>query len=541
MALSVLTISIVGCSSEGNDPVGSGSGGSSSGGDGNVQPGSGGAGAAGPASGGVDGSGGDVGVGATGGALLASGGSAPLGPVDCSAIANNQDWEICEESEDSCSAVYNAGGSCDELCAAAGLICGEALENIENECAVDAELPAVDCNNSLGHQSDYCVCVRDPESPLPGSGGAGSGGEPGSGGSDSGGASSGGATGSGGGTNDDGPCAVPAFIKDEPTPIGWASENGGTTGGGSATPVLVTSLAQFKRAVSGTSPAVIYVEGTFSPDVISIGSNKTIIGCSSGAHIQGAIKIGTGSSNVIIRNMSISGYAVGNCALDPGFDAGEGCSSGSDAIGINGNAHHVWFDHCSVKDGSDGNLDITNDADYVTVSWTKFSYTPRTDNVGDDSTGASGHRYSNLVGGSSTPPAGFSSGAGLSVTWHHNWWADNVVERMPRVRFGRNHVYNNLYDSKTANYCIRSGQSARLLIEGNYFDGVDTAHEFNNSTDKGTSFMSIGSGNRANVYVSTPGQESGGSGPAWTTAPYAYTLDPASSIPSLVRNGAGPR
>jgi pectate lyase len=24
----------------------------------------------------------------------------------------------------------------------------------------------------------------------------------------------------------------------------------------------------------------------------------------------------------------------------------------------------------------------------------------------------------------------------LKVTFHHNWWADGVIERMPRVRFG---------------------------------------------------------------------------------------------------------
>ena len=35
----------------------------------------------------------------------------------------------------------------------------------------------------------------------------------------------------------------------------------------------------------------------------------------------------------------------------------------------------------------------------MTVSWTKFHYTARTDNQGNDSTGATGHRYSNLVGG----------------------------------------------------------------------------------------------------------------------------------------------
>ena len=64
-------------------------------------------------------------------------------------------------------------------------------------------------------------------------------------------------------------------------------------------------------------------------------------------------------SNVIVRNIEIVGFGVGNCALDPGFDRAVGCSSGDDAIIIQRDSHHVWFDHCIVRDGTDGNLDIT--------------------------------------------------------------------------------------------------------------------------------------------------------------------------------------
>ena len=43
------------------------------------------------------------------------------------------------------------------------------------------------------------------------------------------------------------------------------------------------------------------------------------------------------------------------------------------------------------------------------------------------------------------------------VTWHHNWWSSNVHERMPRVRFGDVHVFDNYYSSSGNNYCIRAG------------------------------------------------------------------------------------
>lgn len=43
---------------------------------------------------------------------------------------------------------------------------------------------------------------------------------------------------------------------------------------------------------------------------------------------------------------------------------------------------------------------------------------------------------------------------------------------MPRARYGDVHVFNNYYSSVGNNYCIRSGFNARLLVEGNFFQGV---------------------------------------------------------------------
>src|SRR6478735_73037 len=346
--------------------------------------------------------------------------------------------------------------------------------------------------------------------------------------------------GSGGSTNNDGPCPVPSYIVSEPKPIGWASQGSGTTGGGTVTPVLVTTLAQFKTEVAGTAAKVIYVKGEFAPSEIKIGSNKTIIGCSSGAKLQGTIGIGSGSSNVILRNLKISGYGVGDCTKDPGFDSKTGCSSGADALGINGAAHHVWVDHCLVMDGTDGNLDITNDANFVTVSWTKFAYTPRTDNVGDDSTGAAGHRFSNLVGGTDSTPTGWPGTRPLNVTWHHNWWADGVVERQPRVRFGQNHLFNNYYNSGASNYCVRAGIDASILLEGNAFEGVKSPHQFNSSANEQTAYIQLGTGDRVNSYSSTSGDQAKAGGGSPFTPPYTYQVTPASGVAAAVKAGAGP-
>jgi pectate lyase len=264
---------------------------------------------------------------------------------------------------------------------------------------------------------------------------------------------------------------------------------------------------------------------------VKIGSNKTIVGIC-GAEIHGHVDI-VGSSNVIVRNIKIVGYAVGNCALDPDYDSSVGCSSGNDAITAE-KGTHLWFDHDDISDGTDGNLDITLAADFVTVSWTKFHYTARTDNNGSDSTGASGHRYSNLVGGSDNSSGDVGK---LNVTWHHNWWADKVGERQPRVRYGKNHVFNNLYTSSGDDYCVRAGMDAQLLVENNAFVGVASPQQFNSTADQGTSYITAND----NLYSGTSGSEAtGGGGTPFTSPPYSYTLDAASSVQSAVQSGAGP-
>ncbi len=293
----------------------------------------------------------------------------------------------------------------------------------------------------------------------------------------------------------------------------------------------MTTVAALKAAVAGTDAAVIYVSGVLASDTVMIGSNKTIVGLC-GAEIHGHIDL-TGSSNVIIRNIKVVGYGVGNCTLDPSFVAAVGCSSGNDAITV-ARSNHIWFDHDDVSDGTDGNLDITLGSDFVTVSWTKFHYTARTDNTGNDSTGASGHRFSNLVGGddNSSPDIGK-----LNVTWHHNWWADRVVERQPRIRYGKNHLFNNLWSSSGDNYCVRAGTNAQILLESNAFVGVKTPAEFNNTADQGTAFIT----STNNVYSGTSGtQATGGGGTPFTTPTYAYTLDAGSGVQSAVQAGAGP-
>ena len=338
-------------------------------------------------------------------------------------------------------------------------------------------------------------------------------------------------TGGTGGTA--GNCATPP----DPSPlVGWATASGSTTGGGNATPTTVTTLAALQSAVKGTTPAVIYVKGVLAPGAVAIGSNKTIVGLC-GVEIHGHIGMSK-SSNVILRNIKIVGYAVGDCSLDPSYSSATGCSSGDDAISIQGQSDHIWLDHDDISDGTDGNLDITHACDFITISWTKFHYSSaRTDPTGSDSTGANGHRFSNLVGHSDSN--GSEDTGHLTITWHHNWWADYVVERQPRVRFGRVHVFNNLYTSVGDNYCIGVGVGANLRTENNVFVGVKTPINTISYSDATSAISSSD-----NLYSGTSGDAPADLKASSVFDPasvYTYTLDDTGGLQAAIESGAGPK
>jgi len=355
----------------------------------------------------------------------------------------------------------------------------------------------------------------------------GTGGNTGAGGGSAG---RGGTTGTGGnagtsGTTGTGGCTPPA----QGTVVGWASTGSGTTGGGNATPVTVSNVTLFGMAVAGNTPAVVYISGVLGAGKVNIGSNKTVVGLC-GAEFHGHLAV-SGSSNVIVRNLKIVGYGVGNCALDPDYDSTVGCSSGNDAVTIENNAKNVWFDHCDISDGTDGNLDTTSGADLVTISWTKFHYTPRTDPTGSDNTGAEGHRFSNLIG-SADNVAGDTGH--LNITWDHDWWADNVNQRMPRSRAGKIHILNSLFTSTGNSYCSNAGQGAQLLIEGTVYSGVNGPLQV---TQTGV-MNAPKSGANANVFTNTSGNTTE-NGTVFAPT-YTYTVDAASGVQAAVMSGAGP-
>jgi pectate lyase len=305
--------------------------------------------------------------------------------------------------------------------------------------------------------------------------------------------------------------------------VGWASVSGlsvpTTTGGAGGPTVNVSTLADLNTNAGGTTKRVIQISGTIAGNV-TVGSNKTLVG-TCGAEIHGHIQM-TGSVNVIVRNLIVVGY---NCTDNP-----SDCSGGADAITVERQAHHLWFDHDDISDGSDGNLDITHACDFVTVSWTKFHYSGRrTDPAG----AAGGHQFSNLIGHSDSNAS--EDTGHLTVTLHHDWWADNVVERMPRVRFGKVHLFDNLYTAAGDDYCIGVGVNANIRDENNVFIGVKNPIDSADYSNSASNIQSSG-----DLLQTTTGTATDIGGAAFTP-PYAYALDPASGVEHAVKNAAGPQ
>jgi pectate lyase len=285
-----------------------------------------------------------------------------------------------------------------------------------------------------------------------------------------------------------------------------------TTGGAGGALVVVTTPAELKTyAETVNTPYIIQVSGTL--DLASIGgkisiqSNKTIEGTGANPTIIGMLGFKKGCSNVIIRRLTITtpeGYGEGN------------------GIAVKEDITNVFITKCTFYDCYDGLVDITRRSDNVTVSWCKFYFTRILNN----------NRVS-LVGSSDSASDDLGK---LHVTFHHNWFGAMCMQRIPSVRFGRVHLYNNYYHCSGVQtiYGVWSRLYAECLIENNYFKEVHNPY-YNIDYDDTVKGKIAASGNILDNCTGTvhPGMDT------VFTPPYAYSLDAAERVPAIVQWGAG--
>ena len=292
------------------------------------------------------------------------------------------------------------------------------------------------------------------------------------------------------------------------SPVGWATHDGSVTGGEGGDTVWVSTFEDFKTEAASVDPQVIIITGSIgtgggSTSRVYVKSNKTILGYGN-AELHGSIFV-SNATNVIIRNLKVRG--------DGAHDR-----DGEDCMALS-NSERVWVDHVEFEDGGDGNLDIVRESNYVTVSWCKFSYTSK----------STYHQWSNLNGNSDDR---ITDRGKLKITFHHNYWAEGCVRRMPNVRFGKVHVVNNYYRTEQKDdFCIGATKEADLLIENNAFEKVNNPLMYTNE--------STAAQMRNNLFIAAPGDKTG-HGTAFTP-PYPYTMTPVNDVENVVRFSVGRR
>lgn len=303
---------------------------------------------------------------------------------------------------------------------------------------------------------------------------------------------------------------------------GWASQNG-VTGGGTATPTVVTTYDQLKAAVNSTAVKVIHISGqiTFPAAgrlTLNNQTGKSILGLAGARLISvdltsggSGILYAKNSSNILIKNITFEGPGA--------YDV-----DGNDNLTLD-NCTSVWVDHCTFQDALDGNLDIKNASDLITVTWTKFQYLKAP--IPGGSGGSNDHRFSNLFG---SDDSATQDDGKLRITMQYCWWGPGVRERMPRVRFGKVHLLNNYFNSSVSNYCIYAGFKADLLIEGNYFENVKNPIRLETGTFTAAQLVN-------NTFSGATGTMTG-SGTAFVP-PYTINKIASQDVKQTVMSGAG--
>lgn len=304
------------------------------------------------------------------------------------------------------------------------------------------------------------------------------------------------------------------------SPVGYAE---GATGGGtpsSSNTVTVTSSSELSSALSG-SKSVILVSGTITTGRMS-GSyrNKTIIGLPGATLVNlvqtkegsGILTLNSGSSNIIIRNLTFVGPGAYDC---DGYDllTNLGCIK-------------LWVDHCDFQDGVDGNFDNTKTCDDITVSWCKFGYLkpPKAGGSG----GSNDHRFTNLIGGSDSD---VPSDGKYSITWLNCYWANGCVDRMVRARNAQVDMINCYWNSSSASKNIHLSPGTNgtyVYVENGVFDCSGQIVNFEKTGNNNIVFVNCSQGGSNTGSVAKPN--------------YTYPLTPVDKVASMAAHdgcGAG--
>ena len=296
---------------------------------------------------------------------------------------------------------------------------------------------------------------------------------------------------------------------------------GNVTGGGNATPTLVTNESQLATALNTKNSVIIITQDiTVTNHISSDKSNLTIMALPGKKLIsnkQNQDESGIlylKGNNLLLRNLTFVGPGAYDC-------------DGWDNLCLD-KAMNVWVDHCDFQDGCDGNFDIKGKADNITVTWCRFRYlkAPKAGGSG----GSDDHRFSNLVGsGSSDKP----DDGTYNITYGFCWWDEGCKQRMTRCRNCLLHFLNCYWNSSVADYYV-GPENASCYFEGCTFAGKANSaakiwNVFNNTTNYCT-------------FVNCTGNLPANSSTPVAAPTYAYETVSAATAKNMIINsscGAG--
>lgn len=335
------------------------------------------------------------------------------------------------------------------------------------------------------------------------------------------------ATGSTTTTGDTASTNPPASSGTKPdfSPVGYATQNGGTNGGEGGQTVTATTLDEFVTYATSAASLIIQVSGTISGGTdgasVKVSSNKTITGVGSKAFLDGVGLTISGKKNIIIRNLKFTMSNVTKTYINSENRAQVAANDG-DCITIQGSSStpttNIWIDHCEFynkdphtqtnQDLYDGLVDAKGVSSYITISWCYFH----------------DHHKCHLIGSSD------DDNYDRKITFHHNYYF-NIKERLPSYRFGSGHVFNNYYNTAISSG-VNSRMGACVKVEKNSFEKSNDPILSRNS-DAAGNWMAID-----NLFTGCTGNQ-----PTNTTCtlsiPYRYTAEDQNKVKSTVTGWAG--
>ncbi|KAJ0423478.1 pectin lyase fold/virulence factor [Aspergillus carlsbadensis] len=224
---------------------------------------------------------------------------------------------------------------------------------------------------------------------------------------------------------------------------GFASLNGGTTGGRSGETVTVKKLSDLIRHASSPEPLIIRINGMIKVRPfgfeVPVTSDKTIIGVGAESGLEdGGFNINA-QRNVIIRNLKIHGAYEGDTNW-------AGKVGDYDAIQVD-NSTNIWIDGNHLTAMGDGLIDLRRDTDYVTVSKNHISHHNKAFGIG------------------------WTENTISKVTINDNFFDSTNVRNPSADNLKYGHLYNNYYRNITG-YGNYARGNAQLLIETSYYEDV---------------------------------------------------------------------